>query len=156
MEETTKFPKLTMQVSNEQEELLQWYAGNARGNPQIIHATERCATSIMKAIGNFFLGPNASPRGIRDSMFNRKILCPSHEVVMFYIFCERWGCDDVEKPESRTKKHPDKIFWRCVEWKEDRRCKFWVWGDDFAIQLNQGCTSSLDINRCISQVEELK
>jgi len=39
---------------------------------------------------------------------------------------------------------------------EDRRCKFWVWGDDFAIQLNQGCTSSLDINRCISQVEELK
>ncbi|KAL2326641.1 hypothetical protein Fmac_025699 [Flemingia macrophylla] len=87
-------------VSNAQEELLQWYEENARVNPQIMHATERCAAGIMQAIGNFSLGPNLSPRDITDSMFNRKALTPSHEVVMFYIFYERWRRGEVENPEQ--------------------------------------------------------
>uniref|UniRef100_A0A151UD61 Sucrose-phosphatase 2 n=1 Tax=Cajanus cajan TaxID=3821 RepID=A0A151UD61_CAJCA len=87
-------------VSNAQEELLQWYAENARGNPKIMHATERCAAGIMQAIANFSLGPNLSPRDIRDSMLNRKVLGPSHVVVMFYIFYERWRRGEVENPEQ--------------------------------------------------------
>lgn len=87
-------------VNNAQEELVQWYAENARGNPQIIHATERCAAGIMQAIGNFSLGPNVSPRDISDSMFKRKSLNPGHEVVMFYLFYERWRRGEVENSEQ--------------------------------------------------------
>lgn len=91
-----------LQVGNAQEELVQWYAENARGNPQIIHATERCAAGIMQAIGNFSLGPNVSPRDIRDSTLNRKSLSPSHEVVMFYLFYERWMRGEIENSEQYT------------------------------------------------------
>ncbi|KAG5076939.1 hypothetical protein JHK82_055634 [Glycine max] len=91
-------------VSNAQEELLQWYAENARGNPRIIHATERCAAAIVQAIGNFSLGPNVSPRDIGDLMSNRKVHSPSHEVVMFYIFYERWRRGEVENPEQYIQK----------------------------------------------------
>ncbi|KAK7393150.1 hypothetical protein VNO78_21629 [Psophocarpus tetragonolobus] len=87
-------------VGNAQEELLQWYAENERGNPKIIHATERCAAGIMQAIGNFSLGPNMSPRDIGVSMSNRKVLSPSHEVVMFYIFYERWRRGEIQNPEQ--------------------------------------------------------
>ncbi|XP_027367730.1 sucrose-phosphatase 1-like isoform X2 [Abrus precatorius] len=87
-------------VSNALEELLQWYAENARGNPQIIHATERCAAGIVQAIGNFSLGPNVSPRDIRESLFKWEVLNPSHEVVMFYLFYERWRRGEVENPEQ--------------------------------------------------------
>ncbi|KAK7290474.1 hypothetical protein RIF29_04923 [Crotalaria pallida] len=86
-------------VSNALEELVQWYAENARGNPQIIHATDRCAAGIMQAIGNFSLGPNVSPRDISDLMFKRKILSPGHVVVMFYLFYERWRRGEVENSE---------------------------------------------------------
>lgn len=95
---------LNFQVSNAQEELLQWYAENARENPRIIHATERCAAAIVQAIGNFSLGPNVSPRDIGDLMSNRKVHSPSHEVVMFYIFYERWRRGEVENPEQYIQK----------------------------------------------------
>ncbi|CAJ2673531.1 unnamed protein product [Trifolium pratense] len=84
-------------VSNAQEELVEWYAQNARDNAQITHATERCAAGIMQAIGNFSLGPNVSPRDIKDSMLNIKILSPSHEVVMFYLFYERWMRGEIKR-----------------------------------------------------------
>ncbi|CAJ1968003.1 unnamed protein product [Sphenostylis stenocarpa] len=54
----------------------------------------------MQAIGNFSLGPNVSPRNIGHSMCYRKVLGPSHEVVMFYIFYERWRRGEVENPEQ--------------------------------------------------------
>lgn len=89
-----------MQVSNAQEELVEWYTENARDNAQIIYATERCAAGIIQAIGNFTLGPNVSPRDIRDSILNKKILSPSHEVVMFYLFYERWMHGEIENSEQ--------------------------------------------------------
>lgn len=89
-----------MQVSNAQEELVEWYAENAKDNAQIIHATERCAAGIVQAIGNFTLGPSVSPRDIRDSMLNMKILSPGHEVVMFYLFYERWMHGEIENSEQ--------------------------------------------------------
>ncbi|OIV98848.1 hypothetical protein TanjilG_10826 [Lupinus angustifolius] len=87
-------------VSNAQEKLVEWYAENVRGNAQIIHATERCADGIMQAIVKFSLGPNVSPRDISDSMFKRKNLSPGHEVVMFYLFYERWRRGEVENSEQ--------------------------------------------------------
>lgn len=108
-------------VSNAQEELLQWYAENARGNPQIIHATERCAAGIMQAIGNFSLGPNVSPR---DSMFNRKVLNPSHEVVAFYIFYERWRRGEVENSEQYMR-NLKSVFQRLLV---TRRAKIFEFG----------------------------
>ncbi|KAH9704792.1 putative sucrose-phosphatase 2 [Citrus sinensis] len=66
---------LTYMVSNSQEELLQWHAENAKDNPKIIHATERCAARIMQAIGKFGL------------------------VVKLYLFYERWRRAEVEKSE---------------------------------------------------------
>ncbi|KAI5394679.1 COMPASS (complex proteins associated with Set1p) component, variant 4 [Lathyrus oleraceus] len=87
-------------VSNAQEELVEWYAENAKDNAQIIHATERCAAGIVQAIGNFTLGPSVSPRDIRDSMLNMKILSLDHEVVMFYLFYERWMHGEIENSEQ--------------------------------------------------------
>jgi hypothetical protein len=89
-----------LQVSNAQEELVDWYAQNARNNSQITHATERCAAGIMQAIGNFSLGPNVSPRDTKDSILNIKILSPSHEVVTFYLFYERWMRGEIENSEQ--------------------------------------------------------
>ncbi|RYR33692.1 hypothetical protein Ahy_A10g048311 [Arachis hypogaea] len=97
---TVKTNTLNFQVSNAQEELLQWYAENAAGSPKLIHATERCADGIIQAISKFSLGPNVSPRDIRDSMYNRKSLRPCHEVVMFYLFYERWRRAEVENSEE--------------------------------------------------------
>ncbi|KAL9419333.1 hypothetical protein AB3S75_037151 [Citrus x aurantiifolia] len=87
-------------VSNSQEELLQWHAENAKDNPKIIHATERCAAGIMQAIGKFGLGPNVSPRDIRDFQKCKVgIFSPGHEVVKLYLFYERWRRAEVEKSE---------------------------------------------------------
>ncbi|GLT61898.1 hypothetical protein SLA2020_345720 [Shorea laevis] len=86
-------------VSNAQEELLQWHAENAKNNPKIIHATERCAAGIIQAIGHFNLGPNTSPRDVTD--FEERILeNPGHEVVKFYLFYERWRRAEIENCET--------------------------------------------------------
>ncbi|KAK9101630.1 hypothetical protein Scep_025060 [Stephania cephalantha] len=85
-------------VKNAQEELLQWHAENAKNNPKIIHATERCAAGIIEAIGHFSLGPNKSPRDVLDfSECKIEEFHPAHEVVKFYLFYERWRRAEVEK-----------------------------------------------------------
>ncbi|XVE68544.1 hypothetical protein DITRI_Ditri09bG0076400 [Diplodiscus trichospermus] len=88
-------------VANAQEELLQWRADNAKNNPSIIHSTERCASGIIQAIGKFTLGPNVSPRDIRDFRKGRAdIFSPAHEVVKFYLFYERWRHAEVDKSDK--------------------------------------------------------
>ncbi|KAG5133729.1 hypothetical protein JHK82_024917 [Glycine max] len=57
--------------------------------------------------------------------------------VIWVRFVRCW-CNKIQLA-SRTKKHPNKIFGRCDEY-----------------NLNQGCTSSLEVNPYLSQVEELK
>ncbi|KAL3731874.1 hypothetical protein ACJRO7_028696 [Eucalyptus globulus] len=87
-------------VSNAQEELLEWYSENAKNDHQIIHATERCAAGIIQATGTFSLGPNVSPRDIRDSLKCTVEVCnPGHEVVKFYLFYERWRRGEVERSD---------------------------------------------------------
>lgn len=88
------------QVSNAQEELLQWHAANAKDNPKIIHATERCAAGIIQAIGHFNLGPSTSPRDVMDlSDTKMENFDPAYEVVKFYMFYERWRRGEVENSE---------------------------------------------------------
>lgn len=87
-------------VSNAQEELLQWHAENAKNNPKIIHATERCASGIIQAIGHFSLGPNTSPRDVTDFLDCKlENVNPGHEVVKFYLFFERWRRAEVDNSE---------------------------------------------------------
>ncbi|KAL6507804.1 Pre-mRNA-splicing factor spp2 [Orobanche gracilis] len=87
-------------VSNAQEELLQWHSGNAKDNPKIIHATERCAAGIIQAIGHFNLGPNTSPRDVMDlSDSKMEKFDPAYEVVKFYLFYEGWRRAEVENSE---------------------------------------------------------
>ncbi|KAH7678757.1 Sucrose phosphatase plant/cyanobacteria protein [Dioscorea alata] len=88
-------------VSNAQEELLQWHAANAKDNPKIIHATERCAAGIIQAIGHFKLGPNVSPRDVVDfSSTKSDHFNPGHELVNFYLVHERWCRGEIEKSEE--------------------------------------------------------
>lgn len=87
-----------MQVSNAQEELLQWYTENAKNNPRIIHATERCAAGIIQAIGKFGLGPNVSARDIRDFQKCKvDVFTPGHEIVRLYSLFERWRRAEVDR-----------------------------------------------------------
>ncbi|XP_062091664.1 sucrose-phosphatase 1-like isoform X1 [Humulus lupulus] len=137
-------------VSNAQEELLQWYSENMRNNPSIIHATERCAAGIIQGIGSFCLGPNVSPRDIRDFQKCKvDIVNPGYEVVKFYLFYERWRCADIQKStqhmqnfksvfhSSCTLVHPsgtEQHIHQCVDEMEslhgDRQGKqFLVWVD---------------------------
>ncbi|KAM7476899.1 hypothetical protein LguiB_024142 [Lonicera macranthoides] len=103
-------------VSNAQEELLHWYEDNAKNNPKIIHATERCAAGIIQAIGSFRLGPNISPRDlINFSECKNEVFSPTYEVVKFYLLYERWRRAEVEKSEQSIQKlrslcHPLSIF----------------------------------------------
>ncbi|KAL7612450.1 sucrose-phosphatase 2 [Lactuca sativa] len=88
-------------VKNAQEELLQWYAENAKNNPMIIHADETCAAGIIQAIGHFKLGPNTSPRDLPlPDLFKLDDFDPAYEVVKFYLFLEKWFRGDIENPEQ--------------------------------------------------------
>lgn len=89
-----------MQVSNAQEELLLWYAENAKNNPKIFHAAERCAGGIIQAIGHFGLGPNTSPRDVTETADSHlEDAGPAHEVVKFNLFYEKWRRAEVEQCE---------------------------------------------------------
>ncbi|XP_022898925.1 sucrose-phosphatase 2-like isoform X2 [Olea europaea var. sylvestris] len=137
-------------VSNAQEELLQWHVANAKDNPKIIHATERCAAGIIQAIGYFNLGPSKSPRDVTDlSDSKMEKFDPAYEVVKFYLFYERWRRAEVENSElyfanlkavccpSGILVHPSGIeqsLHDCIN--SLRQCygdkqgkQFWVWVD---------------------------
>lgn len=88
-------------VSNAQEELLQWHAENAKDNPKILHASERCASGIIQAIGHFKLGPNLSPRDVLDikQEHNVENATPGQEIVNFYLLNEKWRRADIENSE---------------------------------------------------------
>ncbi|KAK2995934.1 hypothetical protein RJ640_002159 [Escallonia rubra] len=89
-------------VSNAQEELLHWHAANAKDNPKIIHATERCAAGIIQAIGHFSLGPITSPRDVSvtdPSDARAESFDPANDVVKFYLFLERWRRGETENSE---------------------------------------------------------
>lgn len=85
--------------------MLEWHAENAKSNPNIIHASERCAAAIIQAIGYFHLGPSISPRDVSDfSEYKDGSFNPGHEVVMFYSFYERWRRGEVQKTEQSIQK----------------------------------------------------
>ena len=89
-----------MQVSNAQEELLQWYDKNAKSNPKIIHATERCAAGIIQAVGHFNLGPNISPRDVTDfSQCQVENDTASIEIVKLFLLYERWRRAEIDNSE---------------------------------------------------------
>lgn len=80
--------------------MLQWHAANAKDNPKIIRATERCAAGIIQAIGHFNLGPSISPRDVSDFHdCHMEKFVPAFEVVKFNLFVEKWRWAEVEKSE---------------------------------------------------------
>ncbi|GAU20915.1 hypothetical protein TSUD_24780 [Trifolium subterraneum] len=104
-------------VSNAQEELLQWHAENAKDNPKILHASERCASGIIQAIGHFKLGPNLSARDVSDIVHvqNDENASPRHEIVRFCLLNEKWRRAEVENSELlisglKAAIHPSAIF----------------------------------------------
>lgn len=98
-------------VSNAQEELLKWHSDNAKDNPKIIHATERCAAGIIQAIGHFKLGPNTSPRDFKDlSTCNLQTFSPALGLVKFYLLYERWRRAEIENSNPSAQKLKDFIY----------------------------------------------
>ncbi|KAL0669003.1 hypothetical protein Bca4012_031707 [Brassica carinata] len=89
-------------VSNSHKELLQWHEENAKDNPNIILASERCAAGIIEALQRFNLGPSFSPRDVLDAEhFQEEVLDPAHEVVQFYLFYEKWRSGEVDKSDNK-------------------------------------------------------
>ena len=92
---------LLFKVSNSHKELLQWHEENAKDNPNIILASERCAAGIIEALQRFNLGPSFSPRDVLDAEhFQEEVLDPAHEVVQFYLFYEKWRSGEVDKSDK--------------------------------------------------------
>lgn len=79
--------------------MLQWHAANAKDNPKIIHATERCAAGIIQAIGHFNLGPCISPRDLRPFTDVSETFDPAFEVVRIYLFLEKWRRAEIDKSD---------------------------------------------------------
>lgn len=80
---------------------MQWHEENAKDNPKIFHASQRCGAGIIEAIQRFNLGPSVSPRDVLDTEnFQAESLNPAHEVVQFYLFYEKWRCGEVEKSDK--------------------------------------------------------
>lgn len=81
-------------VGNAQEELLHWYEGNAKGNPRIFLATERCAAGIIQAMQHFGLQPNVSPRDssllLVEEEHRDEYAKIGHQVVEFHLLWELW------------------------------------------------------------------
>ncbi|XP_021759680.1 sucrose-phosphatase 2-like isoform X4 [Chenopodium quinoa] len=103
-------------VSNEQEELLQWHALNAKNNQNILLSSERCAAGIIQAIAHFDLGPCISPRDEMDSLeYSKQYMNPGYEVVNMYLACEKWQRGEVDKSEKfiqnlKSKFHSSGVF----------------------------------------------
>lgn len=81
--------------------MLQWHAENAKDNPKILHASERCASGIIQAIGHFNLGPNLSPRDFSDIGQEQSVenVSAVHEIVNFCLLSEKWRRAEVENSE---------------------------------------------------------
>lgn len=105
-------------MSNALPELVRWNEKFAENNPKIIYATERCAAGIIEAIGYFGLGSSISPRDRVDfSESETKNMSPNHEIVMFYLFYEKWRRAEVEKTESFHKLSSIRVclFWTFID-----------------------------------------
>lgn len=76
---------------------MQWHSENAKDNPKILHASERCASGIIQAIGHFNLGLNLSPRDVSD--IGRGDSSPSLQIVNFALLLEKWRRAEVENTE---------------------------------------------------------
>ena len=98
---------INVQVGNAQEELLHWYAENARDNPRIFHASERCASGIIQAMQHFGLQPNISPRDtqtlLEDKNHENDYAMVANLVVEFYLLRERWERGEIEQSENVLK-----------------------------------------------------
>nr|ABB80136.1 sucrose-phosphatase 1 [Ginkgo biloba] len=101
-------------VSNAQEELLQWYEENAKGNSRIIHASERCAAGIIQAMKHFNLEPNVSPRDVvGHAQAGPAYFAIGHEIVEFYLISERWRRAEVEDSDDLFQKLKSVIDPNC-------------------------------------------